>query len=350
MTRSMIAATVGLAWALATATAHGQANVPEIVSVERIWDAGQHNAFTDLIRLRGKWYCTFREAEGHVGGDGRLRVLTSDDGKAWRSAALLAEEGIDLRDPKLSVTPDGRLMIVTGGSVYAGTRRLQGRQPRVAFSADGTTWTAPQRVLDEGDWLWRVTWHDGRAYGVSYHARPKPTSDDPKPDWPVTLVTSDDGVAWKPITRLYVQGHPNETTLRFLPDGEMIALMRREAGDRHGHIGTSRPPYREWTWHDCGHQLGGPNFILLPDGKFWAGTRFYRGEINGEPVKGPRTALARMGRQSLTPILALPSGGDTSYPGLVWHDGLLWMSYYASHEGKTAIYLAKIRLPATTPK
>ena len=40
----------------------------------------------------------------------------------------------------------------------------------------------------------------------------------------------------------------------------------------------------------------------------------------------------------------LPKHGDTSYPGFVWHDGLLWMSYYASHEGKTAIYLAKIAL------
>jgi hypothetical protein len=28
------------------------------------------------------------------------------------------------------------------------------------------------------------------------------------------------------------------------------------------------------------------------------------------------------------------------------HDGLLWVSYYASHEGKTSIYLAKVRLPA----
>ena len=46
----------------------------------------------------------------------------------------------------------------------------------------------------------------------------------------------------------------------------------------------------------------------------------------------------------MTEFLALPSGGDTSYPGLVWHDGLLWVSYYASHEGKTSIYLAKVRL------
>jgi hypothetical protein len=52
-----------------------------------------------------------------------------------------------------------------------------------------------------------------------------------------------------------------------------------------------------------------------------------------------------MTRDSYKPALTLPSGGDTSYPGLAWHDGLLWMSYYSSHEGKAAIYLAKVKLP-----
>ena len=42
-------------------------------------------------------------------------------------------------------------------------------------------------------------------------------------------------------------------------------------------------------------------------------------------------------------VLTLPSGGDNSYPGMVWHDTLLWTSYYSSHEEKTSIYLAKIR-------
>ena len=43
------------------------------------------------------------------------------------------------------------------------------------------------------------------------------------------------------------------------------------------------------------------------------------------------------------PVLTLPSGGDCSYPGLVWNEDLLWMSYYSSHDGKTSIYLARIR-------
>src|SRR5262245_3810316 len=152
-----------------------QAAPPELVSVVKIWDRGAHNAFTDLIRWRGKWYCTFREADAHVGGDGVLRVLESADGEAWDPVGLVVEQGIDLRDPKLSITPDDRLMIVAGGSVYGGTKTLKSRQPRVAFSKDGREWTAPQPVLTEGEWLWRVTWHDGRAYGVSYDAGARAT-------------------------------------------------------------------------------------------------------------------------------------------------------------------------------
>ena len=83
----------------------------EIVSVKKIWDAGRHNAFTDLIRFENRWYCSFREADDHVGGDGQLRVLTSIDGETWVSAALLGEPAIDFRDPKLSITADGGLMI-----------------------------------------------------------------------------------------------------------------------------------------------------------------------------------------------------------------------------------------------
>jgi hypothetical protein len=37
-------------------------------------------------------------------------------------------------------------------------------------------------------------------------------------------------------------------------------------------------------------------------------------------------------------------GRDTSYAGMVLHQGLLWISYYSSHEEKTCIYLAKVRL------
>lgn len=311
---------------------------PELVSVKKIWDQAPHNAFTDLIRFKDQWYCTFREADDHVGGDGQSRVLVSLNGETWRSAALVSEEGIDLRDPKLSITADGRLMMVMGGSVYRGGKKLLGRQPRVAFSVDGTTWTPPERVLEEGHWLWRVIWHDGRAYGASYTA---PAGEEKSAERELMLFSSSDGKHFEKVADLDVTGRPNETTLRFLDNGDLVALVRRELADQSGWIGTSRAPYREWKWKPIGHRLGGPNFIPTPDGSLWAGSRIYPG--------GAKTVLARMTRDSYEPVLTLPSGGDNSYPGLVWHEGLLWMSYYSSHEGKTSIYLAKIRLPEGTP-
>jgi hypothetical protein len=321
---------------------------PKILDVRKIWGEGKHNAFTDLIRWHGKWFCTFREADAHVGGDGKLRVLESADGEKWESAALLAEKGIDLRDPKLSVTPDDRLMMTAGGSVYEG-KTLLGRQPRVAFSKDGHEWTATERVLTEGEWLWRVTWHGGKAYGVSYNAeeRNSPAAKDaaktgktePGPaEWKLKLVSSSDGVKYDLVTHLDVPGHPNETTLRFTPAGEMIALVRREGGNTFGWIGRSKAPFKDWTWNETQHRMGGPNFMRLPDGSWWAAGRSYPG--------GAKTVLAKMTVDGgYQPVLTFSSSGDTSYPGLVWHDGVLWMSYYSSHEGKTQIYLAKIQVP-----
>ncbi len=314
---------------------------PEIVSVEKIWDQGTHNAFTDLIRFEGKWFCTFREALSHGGGDdGTVRVIVSSDGERWDPAAALREAGVDLRDPKLSQTPDGRLMLVMGGSLYESGKYLT-RAPRVAFSSDGRDWTLPQRVLAEDHWIWRVTWHKGMGYAVSK------LGETPQPRR-CFLYQTKDGVAWDWVAELKLPGltpearqtAPSETTLRFLPNDEMLALIRP------GWVGSSKPPYKEWIYHKLKHRLGGPNFIRLPNGDLWATSRGYPPgtQVIG-PWKGkPYTVLAKLTRNSFEPVLTLPSGGDSSYAGMVWHLGLLWVSYYSSHEGNTSIYLARIRL------
>lgn len=313
----------------------------DIVDVKKIWDAGEHNAFTDLIRWNDRWWCTFREGKDHVGGDGAIRVLTSTDGLKWESAALLTEKGIDLRDPKFSVMPSGKLMLNCGGSVYEG-KTLKGKQSRVLFSSDGRNWTAPQRILHEGEWCWRVTWHDGVAYAAVY--RSTGSSSTPGPEWGLVLYRSTDGVKWDLVTNMEVAGRPNETTLRFEPNGEMIAMVRREAGDTMGYIGRASPPYTKWTWQVSNYRLGGPNFIRLPSGAWIVGTRDYTALKPG--AKGAaKTILAELEKDGgLTRLATFPSAGDNSYPGLVWHDGLLWMSYYSSHEGKTSIYLARVKI------
>jgi len=184
-------------------------------------------------------------------------------------------------------------------------------------------------VLAEEHWLWRVTWHDGWAYGVSKMGEGR----NPRRG---ILYRSRDGLTWEWITEFRLPDNTwnaSETTLRFLPDERLIALVRPHW------IGASVAPYREWSWAKIEQNLGGPNFLCLPGGRMWAAGRQY---LAGNEH---RTVLARLTPTSYEPVLTLPSGGDTSYPGMVWHDGLLWMSYYSSHEGKAAIYLATIRLP-----
>ncbi|MEK0448680.1 MAG: hypothetical protein RL088_948 [Verrucomicrobiota bacterium] len=305
------------------------------VNVQKIWDAAPHNAFTDLARWNNTYWIVFREADAHVGGDGKIRVIRSATGDKWESAALISEEGIDLRDPKICVTPDERLMVVAGGSVYKGGTKLLGRQPRVMFSKDGAEWTAPQRVLAEGDWLWRVTWQHGTAYGVSYKtSAPEGTPEDTG-EWTATLYSSEDALKWTPVSTLAVTGRPNETTLRFDMHGDCHALVRRESGDKQGWLGTAKPPFTEWKWAPIGRAIGGPN-LLMPPGQTVAAGRDYLPE-------GPKTAIGPIVEGKWNPTLTLPSGGDSSYPGLFWNRGEWWVSYYSSHEGKSAIYLARIR-------
>lgn len=314
---------------------------PLLVSLQKIWDRDTHNALTDLIRYNDTWYCAFRESDLHVyGKNGVIRLLSSKDGLIWEPAALFEDEGVDLRDPKLSVTPTGELMILMGGTIYTAEGKYVTRQPRVTFSRDGRKWSPLKLILSPHEWLWRVTWHKGTAYGFSYRFS---DPGDKYQEWTISLFESVDGHTYDLVTTLDIKGYPNETTLRFLPSGEMIALLRRDRPqDNHAWIGVSPPPYTEWRWMPTAFYFGGPNFLILDNGDTWAAGRLMYQTPYGLMEK---TVLAEMSLEGLKPALVLPSGGDTSYPGLVYHDGFLWMTYYSSHEENTAIYLAKILLP-----
>ena len=315
--------------ALAMAGQTSKEAKPELIDAKAIWGRAPHNAFTDLIRFKDRWYCVFREGRAHVSPDGAIRVLTSVDGEVWVSAALLSSETADLRDPKLSITPDRRLMINAAGAIHppSGVRH----QSVAWFSLEGRHWTGPVEIGDPNMWLWRVTWHLGRAYSAGYSTQGARV---------IRLYTSSDGTDFETLGgRMFQGGNPSESTILFLPDNSALCLLRQDGETPNAQLGRAFPPYRGWTWKDLGLRIGGPNIIQLPDDRILAAGRLYDGKV--------RTSLCWLDpeRGRITEFLTLPSGGDTSYPGLVFHDGLLWVSYYASHEGKAMIYLAKVKLP-----
>lgn len=336
--------TLILALALGAAA---EAQQIRLLDVRRIWDDAPHSAFTDLVSFKGKLFCTFREGDGHVhGADGRARVLVSEDGgRAWQSVAELSLDGFDLRDPKLSVTPDGRLMLTLGGSIYAG-QVLEGRRPLVSFSdPEGKHFSSPReatfdgKVGDEGNWLWRVTWEKGIGYGVVYQADGD--------EWPVHLVTTTNGIDYEHRATWSLEGRPNETTLRFEETGEMVALVRREAGNGLGVVGRSRPPYTSWEWRQLPARLGGPNLLQLDADTWVVGTRRYPEAGRS----GTATILAGLdSSRGFEEWVELPSGGDTSYPGMVLDGDRLLVSYYSSHEGRSSIYFAELQVLAHDPR
>jgi len=314
--------------------------VLKLIEVRRIWDKAPHNAFTDLIRFQDRWFCVFREGQDHASPDGTFRVITSADGTKWESAARITSPDSDLRDAKISITPDGQLMLCGAEALHDKSKFTH--QSLAWFSNDGKIWSEKYEIGNPNFWLWRVTWHKGKAYGIGYSV-----GDERKNKSSLRLYHSQDGRRFDTLVKdLAVRGYPNESSIIFNGD-TAYCLLRRDGQPLHsdpksGLLGLSEPPYTKWVWKDLGVRLGGPHMIFLPDGRLVAVVRLY----DSKSWHPAHTSLCCIDPAAgkFSEALKLPSGGDTSYAGLVVHDGMLWISYYSSHEGKTAIYLAKIKI------
>jgi hypothetical protein len=303
----------------------------KLVEVHKIWDKAPHNAFTDLLWYKDRFFCVFREGTKHASPDGALRVITSLDGEHWNSAALITSPDSDLRDAKITVTPKGKLML--SGAEALHDQSVHTHQSLVWFSEDGINWSEKHEIGDPDFWLWRTTWHNQKAYNFGYACGEQKS---------LRLYSSKNGKTFKTLVEnLNIEGYPNETSIVFAGD-TALCLLRCDGENSFGLIGSSLVPYTSWKWKNLGVRIGGPHMILLPDGQLLAAVRLY----GGEDGRTARTSLCWINRKTgkLIEALKLPSGGDTSYAGLVFHDGFLWVSYYSSHEGKTSIYLAKVMM------
>lgn len=314
---------------------------PDGFVVKKIWDTAQHSAFTDLIRYKDYFYCSFREGSDHAGGDdGKVRIIKSTDGDIWQHVALIEVSGLDLRDPKLSVTPAGKLMVIMGGSVYENRKMLE-RIPQVSFSEDGALFSKPQpinidpEVRNSWDWVWRVTWHKGVGYAINwkyeYNSGISPTGQ-------IYLMKTMDGINYEKMYYFDVDGYPNESTIRFDNEDKMHVLIRRERGVALL-AASAGPDYNDFKFQDLAFRIGGPNFLHLGEEGLVLGARYYYGP------RSTTTAVLTVDHSGNTKkAYILPSGGDNSYPGMLIFNNQLWVSYYSSHQGKSAIYLAKLPL------
>ena len=315
----------------------------ELLEVRKIWNEAPHNGFTGLARFNDQWFVSFREGEKHeYHPSGQLRIIRSrDEGQTWETVALKKWDGGDVPEAGLSITANGELMVT--GLVNVGGNRFQST---TWLSADGENWRGP--FVDEENnptWRWRTEWHEGYGYSVAYSGIHQPK---------VALYRTADGKSWELVSK--DMGPPTsdwqtEAHVVFANDGTGYCLLRQDCGAGNdtrntptGYIGTAAPPYTEWSWQPLGRRIGGPFIKLLPDGRLLSVMRLHE-SFTGHQTG--YTALVWIDPEtgSLTEALRLPSGGgDTSYAGVVLHEGVLWISYYSRHGGKTEIYLAKVAL------
>lgn len=377
---------------------------------EKIWDLScitdraeadiRRIELCSIIRFQGYWYCAFREGAIHnLHPSGRARVIRSAEGRQWQTASVFDWDGGDVRDPRLSKTSEGCLMLNAGVMFVSpkprqrGERRHQNsietytppeglhvtdeqdlhypldwigtvlnlpendQEPNVAsqsmtwLSHDGTNWSSayacPSGV---NTWRWDVTWHQGMGYSLAQWGK----------DCRGPLYRTRDGKSWRILTdQCAPEGRCNEGSLVFGEDGTAYGLLRgpRNAGAM---LGVSLPPhYQEWKWVepqvDFGPgygllpagdafrvSLGGPKIIRLSDGRLvGTGRALGPGRDDGRATLfwvDPDKAVFR--------VFAEFDG--TSYPGIAEHDGKIWIAYIGSacHQKQWEVHWAGLDIPA----
>lgn len=323
----------------------------EVQNVRRVFHNGEHNAFTDLIRWKGKFWLTFRSCpDGHmVFSTSRIIVLNSENARTWQEVYTFSVPLRDTRDPHFLAFKD-QLFVYTG-TWYSG----EGELPRNKYdinkhlgygvkTADGTNWSKPFQLEGTyGHYIWRAATHDGKAYLCARRKRGYSEAESGAGATPImetAMLESEDGINWRYCSLLQTT-KGNETAFLFHKNDELLAISRTQ-GREPALLVQSSPPYQEVTRKALSEYIGGPLLARWGNELIVGGRRITNA--------GTRTILYWLHEDTLHEFADLPSGGDTSYPGFVeLHDGGGLVSWYSSHEkdatGKTitAIYLANLK-------
>lgn len=331
---SVLAAAVVVAFAWAMLRPN-RAYAPAPPTSLETWPAvadGLHNSNTDLIHWRGSFWLAHAAAPWHF-ASARTRIVLrrSPDARAWTEVASFSVPGEDVRDPKLMAWGE-RLWLY-----FLPNRHLPEPQPYttlVTSSRDGLTWNSVTAVEPRGFLLWRPKALGAELVVTAYwheHGR-------------AVLLRSGDGRQWQPVSEIVEGSSGDETDFEILEDGRILASSRLEGaradawfGDSEGAtlLSLAAPPYTEWRQARVTNaRLDGPCLFR------WGGRVFALGRYEPEPrgflfqmgsiLSRKRTALYAVEPLQLRVLAILPSAGDTSYAGVVLHEGALYASYYTS--------------------
>jgi hypothetical protein len=279
-----------------------------------------------------------------VSTNGAIRIVTTDLVGNLINSVKISIADTDLRDPKLSITPQGSLMLIAYARLTTVDNKTLSSKNLCWLSQTGKSWSSPSEFANKNWWLWRIKWHNNLAYGFAYNRAANAINlykGDPKRSFHLHQAE---------VLSLakHNKGYPNESDLVFVND-TAYALIRRDADTYSAQLGRSDFPYKKWTWTDLKIYIGGPVMLQLSKSKMLIAGRIVQ---NGKLVTGllilnmdldTIKKNLNLNSANLKLLTVLPSAGDNSYPGLVLINRMLYVSYYSSHESrKTSVYLTQI--------
>ena len=306
---------------LSVVTGSALAQKPAIIETRVIWGSAPTTSFSDLIRFKDHWYCSFEEAE-----TGDVCVVRSSDGKKWQAVAQirLPSPRRGDHDPQLSITPKEELMVAAAQSFPKTTR-----QTMLRFSKDGRKWGKPIVLPDRNFIHTNFQRHKGVTYSYGYGCICGIAQT-------VQIFANKSGRAFAYRYEETFSGFfPGSAALVF--DGDKgYALMGR--WNRPGYLGWAKVPFGDWRWKNMKSEFTSPNAIRLPDGRIVVAAGFRK--------PNRRTSLCWFDPKSgkLSEFLKLPTGGGTRRAGLAFHDGHLWVSYQANAKGRYAVHLSRVKV------
>ena len=285
-----------------------------------LYNDGKYNAFTDLCIYRNKYYLCFRNSGAHhpvkKEDYGKIFIYESKDGDIWNKIYEVEDSTSDLRDPKLVVDKYNRLILYCGYSKLIDNELIfQGTKAGVIdFEKKQITLQEIYKDL----WLWRIAWNDEEAYSFAYR------------NGKVHLLKSTDGFSWFKSGNVEVEGC-NESAIYF-SDNKCYAIMRTVFHKTL--IGCANYPYQDWVFDTIPMEIHSPAILYLNSAHVYCTGRVVD---NAEKYTG----LFKVTNSTADSVWYSSANADQGYPGVVYKDEQVILSYYKAGDIFLKKFIAK---------
>ena len=294
----------------------------------KVKEGKDYASFTTLEYYRGYFYCAFREANIHVDyngvDNGVITIMRSKNGRAWKDYDQISLNGFDLRDPKLSITPNSRFMLIAEAVKYKQRKDIT-RKTMVSFMNHSKFGALKEIIFNPSkpyNWLWDVEWVGDKALGFLYNPN-------------FYAVSSKDGLTYDVQKEYSFAGFPTEAAITTLDNDRVVVILR--INKENSRIGIGDKSLKNIEWHDAGCRVEGPDIINIKGKVYVCGRSF-------DEKVGVSLYELNKNNYHLRKIMELPAKGDCSYPGMVFVKNRLYISYYTTERNKVSVYVSRIKL------